>query len=213
MKYRRLGKTGLKLSEISIGIWQNFQNEDALENGRKILETALENGVNYIDGAEGYGESIGASEELAGKILRSINPPRNSYAVSGKIIPSQFGHNRPIMAGGILSGKYLDGIKEGSRVDQLEWFRNANKQFPGKNEKIVKLKEFADKTGLSIPRAALALALKNPLISSLICDASSPEHIAESCMASDDSEKLSKKDTEESLAIFGIEPAAEQTDA
>tara|TARA_R110000868_G_scaffold84342_6_gene237854 strand:- start:6632 stop:7618 length:987 start_codon:yes stop_codon:yes gene_type:complete len=72
MKYRVLGKTGLKVSEVSLGTWQvggkwgsNF--DDA--NADKIIHAAIDNGVNFIDTADVYSE--GLSEQAVGRVVRS----------------------------------------------------------------------------------------------------------------------------------------------
>jgi len=72
MKYRILGKTGLQISEISLGTWQvggKWGSEFSFENADKILNTAIDNGVNFIDTADVY--SNGLSEQAVGKIVRS----------------------------------------------------------------------------------------------------------------------------------------------
>ena len=72
MKYRVLGKTGLQISEISLGTWQvggKWGSEFSFENADKILNTAIDNGVNFIDTADVY--SNGLSEQAVGKIVRS----------------------------------------------------------------------------------------------------------------------------------------------
>jgi Predicted oxidoreductases (related to aryl-alcohol dehydrogenases) len=72
MKYRKLGKTGFKISEISIGTWQvggkwgeNFNNE----NADRILNAAFDKGINFIDTADVY--SDGESEKAVGRFVRS----------------------------------------------------------------------------------------------------------------------------------------------
>jgi len=74
MNFRRLGKTGFEISEISLGTWQvggkwgapfNFQTAD------KILNTAFDNGINFIDTADVYGDGDGESERAVGQFIRS----------------------------------------------------------------------------------------------------------------------------------------------
>src|SRR5690606_27698584 len=76
MKYRKLGKTGFNVSEISLGTWQvggkwgepfNDQNAD------RILNTAIDAGINFIDTADVYGNNVGESEKAVGRIVRSRN--------------------------------------------------------------------------------------------------------------------------------------------
>lgn len=72
MKYRILGKTGLKVSEISLGTWQvggKWGSKFDPSNADKIINTAIDNGVNFIDTADVY--SNGLSEQAVGKVIRS----------------------------------------------------------------------------------------------------------------------------------------------
>ena len=72
MKYRTLGKTGLKVSEISLGTWQvggKWGSEFNSKNAEKIINTAIDNGVNFIDTADVYSEKL--SEKTVGKVIRS----------------------------------------------------------------------------------------------------------------------------------------------
>jgi L-glyceraldehyde 3-phosphate reductase len=70
MEYRRCGKSGLKLPALSVGMWHNFGELDALSSCRKILQTAFDNGVTHFDLANNYGPPPGAAEETFGKILK-----------------------------------------------------------------------------------------------------------------------------------------------
>lgn len=72
MNYRKLGKTGLKISEISLGTWQvggKWGSDFNFENAEKIINTAIDNGINFIDTADVYSE--GLSEKAVGKVIRS----------------------------------------------------------------------------------------------------------------------------------------------
>jgi aryl-alcohol dehydrogenase-like predicted oxidoreductase len=72
MKYRRLGKTGLNVSEISLGTWQvggRWGDDFSHPNAEKILNFAIDRGVNFIDTADVY--SNGESEKAVGKVVRS----------------------------------------------------------------------------------------------------------------------------------------------
>ena len=71
MKYRILGKTGFKISEISLGTWQvggKWGSEFDHENAERILRTAIDRGINFIDTADVY--SAGLSEESVGKAIK-----------------------------------------------------------------------------------------------------------------------------------------------
>ena len=72
MKYRTLGKTGLNVSEISLGTWQvggKWGSKFNFKNAEKIINTAIDNGVNFIDTADVYSEKL--SEKIVGKVVRS----------------------------------------------------------------------------------------------------------------------------------------------
>lgn len=74
MKYRRLGKTGFDISEISLGTWQlggKWGQDFDPALAEKILNSALENGINFIDTADVYND--GMSEEAIGKFLQKTN--------------------------------------------------------------------------------------------------------------------------------------------
>ncbi len=70
MKYRRLGKSGLKLPVVSLGTWQHFGNTDMFATNRAIVRRAFDLGVTHIDLANNYGTPAGSTEEVIGKILR-----------------------------------------------------------------------------------------------------------------------------------------------
>lgn len=70
MQYRRCGKSGIQLPAISLGLWHNFGHVDTLENSRKILHLAFDNGITHFDLANNYGPPPGSAEENFGKILK-----------------------------------------------------------------------------------------------------------------------------------------------
>jgi voltage-dependent potassium channel beta subunit len=80
MKYRRLGTSGLKVSEIAYGSWLTFANQVELENAKTLIKKALELGINYIDTADVY--ENGAAETLLGQILPEYD--RSTYVVATK---------------------------------------------------------------------------------------------------------------------------------
>nr|WP_299420224.1 aldo/keto reductase [uncultured Emticicia sp.] len=72
MKYRKLGKTGFEISEISLGTWQVggvWGDEFSHENADKILNSALDAGINFIDTADVYGD--GESEKVVGRFVKN----------------------------------------------------------------------------------------------------------------------------------------------
>jgi L-glyceraldehyde 3-phosphate reductase len=85
MQYRRCGRSGLKLPAISLGLWQNFGNESALESSRAILRRAFDLGVTHFDLANNYGPPYGSAEETFGRILRAdFLPYRDELVISTK---------------------------------------------------------------------------------------------------------------------------------
>ncbi len=85
MPFRYCGKSGLKLPEISLGLWHNFGHVDPLSNSRKMLHRAFDLGITHFDLANNYGPPPGAAEENFGKILRdSLGTYRDELIISTK---------------------------------------------------------------------------------------------------------------------------------
>ncbi len=85
MKYRRSGKSGLLLPEISLGLWHNFGGVDIFENYREILLTAFDKGITHFDLANNYGPPPGSAEENFGKILKKdLRSYRDELIISSK---------------------------------------------------------------------------------------------------------------------------------
>ncbi|MCC5834820.1 MAG: aldo/keto reductase [Opitutales bacterium] len=83
MEYRRLGKSGLQVSELSYGSWVTFGNQIDEDLSEKCMHTAYEAGVNFFDNAEAYAN--GRSEEVMGRILARSGWSRDSFIVSSKV--------------------------------------------------------------------------------------------------------------------------------
>jgi L-glyceraldehyde 3-phosphate reductase len=86
MAYRRSGRSGLLLPEISLGLWNNFGNDDRpLEVGRAILRRAFDLGITHFDLANNYGPPYGSAEENFGRIFRDdLAPFRDELVISTK---------------------------------------------------------------------------------------------------------------------------------
>ncbi|HOX87631.1 MAG TPA: L-glyceraldehyde 3-phosphate reductase [bacterium] len=85
MAYRRCGSSGLKLPQISLGLWHNFGDVDSVANGRAILRRAFDRGITHFDLANNYGPPPGTAEENFGKILRQdFLPYRDEMIISTK---------------------------------------------------------------------------------------------------------------------------------
>ena len=70
MNFRRCGKSGIRLPEISLGLWHNFGSVDVFENFRKIVWRAFDAGITHFDLANNYGPPPGTAEENFGVILK-----------------------------------------------------------------------------------------------------------------------------------------------
>ncbi len=82
MNYRRLGRSGLKVSELSLGSWVTYGNQLDTGAARECMAAAWDRGVNFFDNAEVYAQ--GKSEEIMGEALKKLAWPRLRYIVSTK---------------------------------------------------------------------------------------------------------------------------------
>ncbi len=83
--YRRCGKSGLKLPEISLGLWQNFSESDLFSNCREILRTAFDHGITHFDLANNYGPPPGSAEETFGRVMqKDFRPYRDEMIIASK---------------------------------------------------------------------------------------------------------------------------------
>ena len=102
MEYRRLGKSGLQVSALSLGSWLTFGKQISDDVAEQMMITAYENGVNFFDNAEIYAR--GQSEIVMGNILSKLNWERSSYLVSSKVFFGD-GGKKPNQSG--LSRKHV----------------------------------------------------------------------------------------------------------
>jgi voltage-dependent potassium channel beta subunit len=100
MKYRRLGKSGLQLSELSFGAWVTFAQQIDNKTAEELMTIAYDSGVNFFDNAEAY--AAGKAEIVMGEILRRKGWPRDTFVVSSKVF---WGGDRPNQEG--LSRKHI----------------------------------------------------------------------------------------------------------
>lgn len=85
MKYRRCGKSGIILPEISLGLWQNFGDTAPLGRSREMLLHAFDKGVCHFDLANNYGPSYGSAESTFGQVMKSdLRPYRDELFISTK---------------------------------------------------------------------------------------------------------------------------------
>lgn len=70
MRYNYIGRSGLKLPAVSLGMWHNFGNEIAYEKSRELILGAYDMGITHFDLANNYGEPAGSAEQTMGRVLR-----------------------------------------------------------------------------------------------------------------------------------------------
>ncbi|MEY2519099.1 MAG: hypothetical protein QOF24_858 [Verrucomicrobiota bacterium] len=97
MKYRRLGKSGLQVSELSFGAWVTFAQQITEKTAEKLMTIAYDAGVNFFDNAEAYAN--GKAEIVMGRILKRRGWGRDTFLVSSKVfwggdLPNQEGLSR-----------------------------------------------------------------------------------------------------------------------
>jgi voltage-dependent potassium channel beta subunit len=109
MQYRRLGRSGLKVSALSFGSWVSFGPQLAGQTARDCLAAAYDGGVNFFDNAEVY--AGGQSETIMGDAIRELAWPRHTYVVSSKYF---WGIEGSVNTRNTLNRKYLLHAVEGS---------------------------------------------------------------------------------------------------
>lgn len=117
MNYRRLGRSGLKVSELSFGSWVTYGNQLGNDQARDCMAAAYDAGVNFFDNAEVYAK--GQSETIMGEVLKKLKWRRASYIVSTKFYWGL--HDGPNERN-TLNRKYLRQAIDGSLARlQLEY--------------------------------------------------------------------------------------------
>jgi L-glyceraldehyde 3-phosphate reductase len=85
MPYRRVGRSGLLLPAISLGLWNNFGSDRPLETSRAIVRRAFDLGITHFDLANNYGPPYGSAEESFGRLLAAdLRPYRDELVISTK---------------------------------------------------------------------------------------------------------------------------------
>ena len=100
MEYNRLGKAGLKVSQLSFGSWVTFSFQLDVKEATNLMKIAYDEGVNFFDNAEAY--AGGESEIIMGKGFKKLGLSRDSYIVSSKVF---WGGEKPTQRG--LSHKHI----------------------------------------------------------------------------------------------------------
>ncbi len=115
MEYRRLGKSGLRVSEFSFGAWVTFAKQVGEDDAASIMATAYDHGINFFDNAEGYEQ--GNAEIVMGEALKKLNWGRDTYMVSSKVF---WGGKKPTQRG--LSAKHVtDGCHQALKRLQVDY--------------------------------------------------------------------------------------------
>ena len=119
MEYRKLGESGLKVSELSFGSWVTFVNQLTEKKAMDCMAYAYDQGVNFFDNAEAY--ASGESEILMGNVLKKLKWNRDTYIVSSKVF---WGGELPTQKG--LSKKHIHDACHAAlkrlKVDYLDLF-------------------------------------------------------------------------------------------
>lgn len=85
MKYNRCGRSGLKLPEVSLGLWHNFGDTSVYSNMKQLCFTAFDNGITHFDLANNYGPEYGSAERNFGRIMKeNFIPYRDEMVISTK---------------------------------------------------------------------------------------------------------------------------------
>lgn len=119
MEYRRLGKSGLQVSEFSFGSWVTFGRQVDGSDAVSLMTRAYDSGINFFDNAEGY--ESGKSEIVMGQALKTLGWSRDSFIVSSKVF---WGGSKPTQRG--LSRKHVTDAAHAAlkrlQVDYLDLY-------------------------------------------------------------------------------------------
>ena len=112
MIYRRLGRSGLKVSALSFGSWVTYANQVDIASAAEMMAAAMDAGVNFFDNAEVYAN--GQSETVMGEAIRKLGWPRLNYVVSSKFFWGLSSEGEGINRRNTLNRKYLMQAIDGS---------------------------------------------------------------------------------------------------
>jgi voltage-dependent potassium channel beta subunit len=112
MQYRRLGRSGLQVSELSLGSWITYHKQVDTPAATEMLAAAMDAGVNFFDNAEAYAR--GQSEVVMGEAFKALKWPRLSYVVSTKFYWGLDHSGNPANQKNTLNRKYLSQAIDGS---------------------------------------------------------------------------------------------------
>ena len=112
MQYRRLGRSGLQVSELSLGSWVTYHNQVDTKSATEMLAAAMDAGVNFFDNAEAY--AAGQSEVVMGEAFRQLKWPRLNFIVSTKFFWGLDREGNTVNRRDTLNRKYLTQAIDGS---------------------------------------------------------------------------------------------------
>jgi len=112
MQYRRLGRSGLQVSELSLGSWVTYHNQVDVAAARELLAAAFDAGVNFFDNAEVY--AGGNSEIVMGEAIKALKWPRLNFIVSTKFFWGLDRDGQAVNRKDTLNRKYLSQAIDGS---------------------------------------------------------------------------------------------------
>src|SRR5260221_646628 len=207
VNYRRLGRSGLKVSELSLGSWVTYGNQLDAGAARECMAAAWDRGVNFFDNAEVYAN--GKSEEIMGEALKKLAWPRLKYVVSTKFF---WGITDGPNEKATLNRKYLmDAIDGSLKRLQLDYVDLAYCHRPDANtpieETVWAMHDMIERgkalywgtsewsaveieLGSSLAQLAIAWCARNPNVSTVITGASRVSQVEENLKAADVIAKL-----------------------
>jgi len=112
MEYRRLGRSGLRVSALSLGSWVTYHNQVDVASAKEMLAAAFDAGVNFFDNAEVY--ASGKSETIMGQAFAQLKWPRLEYIVSTKFYWGLSREGNTVNRMDTLNRKYLMQAIDGS---------------------------------------------------------------------------------------------------
>ena len=112
MQYRRLGRSGLQVSELSLGSWVTYHNQVDVKAATEMLAAAMDAGINFFDNAEAYAQ--GKSEIVMGAAFKALKWPRMQYVVSTKFFWGLDREGPTANSKNTLNRKYLSHAIDGS---------------------------------------------------------------------------------------------------
>ena len=112
MQYRRLGRSGQQVSELSLGSWVTYHNQVDTTSATDMLAAAMDAGINFFDNAEAY--AAGQSEVVMGETFKALKWPRMNYVVSTKFFWGLDREGNTVNRRDTLNRKYLTQAIDGS---------------------------------------------------------------------------------------------------